>query len=47
MAALCVFGLFGCGAKSVPSLEEVKDYAPADYRFRICRFVINIRTIGT
>ena len=34
LAALCVFGLFGCGAKSVPSLDEVKDYAPADYEER-------------
>ena len=34
LAALCVFGLFGCGAKSVPSLDEVKDYAPADYEVR-------------
>ena len=34
LAALCVYGLFGCGAKSVPSLDEVKDYAPADYEER-------------
>lgn len=34
LAALCVFGLFGCGAKSVPSLDEVKDYAPVDYEER-------------
>lgn len=34
LAALCVFGLFGCGAKSVPSLDEVKDYAPTDYEER-------------
>ena len=34
LAALCVFELFGCGAKSVPSLDEVKDYAPADYEER-------------
>ena len=34
LAALCVFGLFGCGAKSVPSLDEVKDCAPADYEER-------------
>ena len=34
LTALCVFGLFGCVAKSVPSLDEVKDYAPADYEER-------------
>ena len=34
LTALCVFGRFGCGAKSVPSLDEVKDYAPADYEER-------------
>ena len=34
LAALCVFGLFGCGAESVPAPEKVKDYAPADYEER-------------
>ena len=34
LAALCVFGLFGCGAESVPALEKVKDYAPVDYEER-------------
>ena len=34
LTALCVFGLFGWGALSVRSLDEVKDYAPADYEER-------------